>query len=146
MAGYNNPSLAAFMYATADEYGLKWKTGEDQLYLLSVGPGLQRPRLPSKYFIKKAPLAQAIHSLSALVHETSMTAQHNLQALSQPRAPFQINTEIKGLERAILGGAPLLQYERIDPPLKAARLGKELELPLSKKQQRNLHRIDLGTR
>jgi len=36
---YNNPAFQAFLIATLDRYGLQWRTGTDQLLLVSVGTG-----------------------------------------------------------------------------------------------------------
>ena len=36
---YNNPAFLAFQMATARPYGLNWKTGTDQLLVVSVGTG-----------------------------------------------------------------------------------------------------------
>ena len=144
MAGHANPALAAFLYATAAEYGLGWTTGEDQLYLLSIGAGFRRPERAGREIVRKAKLDQALCALNVLIHETSMTAQHTLQALSRPKVPFVISSEVNGLERTLLGPAPLLQYERIDPSLEPEALREELDVTLPKAQQRDLHRTDIG--
>jgi hypothetical protein len=39
MTPYNNPSFLCFRMATAPEYRLGWKTGEDRLMIVSVGTG-----------------------------------------------------------------------------------------------------------
>lgn len=36
---YNNPAFLAFQMATAAPYGVNWKTGQDQLLIVSVGTG-----------------------------------------------------------------------------------------------------------
>jgi hypothetical protein len=39
VTAYNNPALLAFQMATASPYELRWKTGTEQLLLISVGTG-----------------------------------------------------------------------------------------------------------
>jgi uncharacterized protein len=36
---YNNPAFQLFLIATTEPYNLNWKTGEDQLLLVSIGTG-----------------------------------------------------------------------------------------------------------
>jgi hypothetical protein len=81
-----------------------------------------------------------------MVHETSMMTQHTLQAISQPLIPFQLNGEVKGLERTMLGGAPLLAYERIDPQLDKDALLKSFEISLSDDDVQTLQKFDVSTR
>lgn len=146
MAGYNNPALAAFLYATADEYGLNWRTGPEHLFLLSIGTGFIRPRITRDEFRRLSSLQQAIHALRSMVHETSMMTQHTLQAISQPLLPFQLNGEVNGLERTMLGGAPLLAYERIDPQIDKDALLKAFEISLSDAEAKTLQKFDVSTR
>lgn len=142
MGGQNNPSLAAFIHSTAVELGISWPTGDQNLYILSLGTGYHRPAQDTKRFLGKIAAQQAVDVLQALIHETSITAVTMLQAVSTPTQPFQINTEIGGLEKTLLSGSNLLSFERFDPPISGEGLTQGLGLPYTDGQIRNLLRMD----
>ena len=43
---YNNPAYLAFQMATTKPYAVNWKTGADQMLIVSVGTGSARPVVP----------------------------------------------------------------------------------------------------
>lgn len=144
MGGHNNPAVAAFFYATAAEYNLNWATGADQLFMLNIGTGFQRPAFPAKKFRNSNVAIQAVRTLQGLIHETAMTAVFTMQALSNPTNPFRLNSEVLGLENTLVGGVPLLSYERLDPPIDREGLMKEYQLDYSPTICSKLGRMDIG--
>jgi hypothetical protein len=74
---FNNPSLLAVLMATLPVYKLNWDTGVDKLFVLSVGTGIQLPRmaqqgasqvtwLDSAGYVPRALMASLSHQQDAL--------------------------------------------------------------------------------
>lgn len=144
MGGLNNPSVAAFLYGTADEYGLKWPTGEAELSMLSLGTGFIKPTTDAKRFDKRLAADKALITLKGLIYETQTSAVSIMQAFSNPPKPFEVNSEIKGFENTLIGGRALLRYQRYDPPLARDKLETELGLRLSAKHAIEIQSMDNG--
>ena len=144
MGGLNNPSVAAFLYATADEYGLRWKTGEDRLSMLSLGTGFLRPNYNAKAFDRSTAAGKALKTLKSLIYETQMSAIMTMEAFSNSVAPFKINGEVGGLEKTVVGGTALLKFERFDPPLAREDLKKDLDLDFSPRDAKAFTEMDNG--
>jgi hypothetical protein len=51
------------------------------------------------------------------VYDTQMQGVMLMQALSEPRMPWRINSEIGDMAGVCVSGTPLLDYQRIDIPL-----------------------------
>ncbi|ANP47555.1 hypothetical protein ATE48_17415 [Candidatus Viadribacter manganicus] len=145
MGGMNNPALAAFLYATASEYGLKWAPGENELSILSLGTGHLKPVFSRQRFRGEAAAGQALFTLKGLLFESQTSAVAVLQALSNSARPFSVNSEIKGFEETLIGGRPLLRFQRFDPPLARTALAEELGIKVSEQQARELASMDNGS-
>jgi hypothetical protein len=144
MGGLNNPSVAAFLYATAHEYGLKWPVGEAELSMLSLGTGFIKPTTDAKRFDKRLAADKALITLKGLIYETQTSAVSLMQALSNPPQPFEVNSEIKGFEETLIGGKALLRYQRYDPPLARDQIEKDLGLKFSARHAIELQSMDNG--
>jgi hypothetical protein len=145
MGGMNNPSVAAFLYATAAEYGLNWPTGEAELSMLSLGTGFLKPVFSRERFRGEAAAGQALFTLKGLMYESQTSAVAVMQAFSNPVLPFEVNSEIKGFEKTLIGGRPLLRFQRFDPPLDRNALAQHLDLKLTKSQVREIASMDNGS-
>jgi len=105
---FNNPSLQAFMYATLNGYNVRWKTGQDQMLLVSVGTGTSDPsRTPSQIAAKGA-----INALLSLMDDCGSLVETMMQWISERPTARAIDGEIGDLHGDVLGGAPLLSYRR----------------------------------
>lgn len=145
MGGLNNPALAAFLYATAAEYGLNWPAGEDQLSIISLGTGYLKPVFSRERFRGEAAAGQALFTLKGLLFESQTSAVAVLQALSNPVKAFPVNSEINGFEQTLIGGRPLLRFQRYDPPLERSTLAEALGIKLSKGAAREVSSMDNGS-
>lgn len=113
---FNNPSLQAFMYATIDGYKVNWKTGADQLLLVSAGTGAADPsQMPSRVAAKGA-----LRALFSLMDDCASLVETMMQWMSASPTAREIDREIKALAPDLLGGAPLLSYLRYNASLVAA--------------------------
>ena len=123
----NNPSMQLFMLALEPAYKFGWKAGADNLMMTSFGTGSRRPGVDGKQFQGLPPGLRGVHALRAMVYDTQIQGIMMMQAFSEPKRPWRVNSEIGEMRGVCIGGAPLLDYQRIDVVLdtkpKARRRG-----------------------
>ncbi len=110
----NNPSLQLLMLALEPSYKFGWKSGADNLMMTSCGTGSRRPTVDGKAFQGLPPGLRGVHALRAMVYDTQMQGVMMLQALSEPKRPWRINSEIGDMRGVCFSGVPLLDYQRVD--------------------------------
>lgn len=142
MSGLNNPSFATLLYVLGDEYKLRWSSGVEDLYMLSVGTGYKRYIKRQEDFIGKVAGLQARDALTGLIHQSSFQTTMAMQALSYSTEPFILNSEVFGLAGTQIAGKPLLHYERVDAPLDGATQMDDLGLILNEIELGELERMD----
>ncbi len=112
---FNNPALQAFMYATLDGYNVRWKTGDDNLLLVSVGTGMSDPsQRPSQVAAEGA-----IKALFSLMDDCGMLVETMMQWISTSPTKRRLDREIGDLGQDSLAGTPLLSYLRYNLMLTA---------------------------
>lgn len=125
ISGHNNPAVSAIMTSTLPSYGFGevdattnkpsgWSIGDDQLLVTNVGTGWYRERQDPKEFLKKIPAKQAIDSLKGMINDTVRNDLHLLQAISNPTAPWYLNTEVGDLDAEYASKDPMISYQRYD--------------------------------
>ena len=117
VAGLNNPSLQAFLTATLKPYGLGWTCGADNLYIVSIGTGTWRKRLNRNAFMALSSGQKALEAVVGMIPDTSRQAIIALQAMSNPRKPWHIDTEIHDLDGCLCRDEELLSFQRFDAHL-----------------------------
>ncbi len=126
---HNNPALQLAMTAIAPAYGLGWKSGGDNLMIVSLGTGAPRPRHPEWVGRRRLALWKAMTALMSVTYDSSQLAISMLQWLGQSPQPWPINAEIgtltaqnpqTGMWVGTGPGAPAWTYLRYDAPLEAA--------------------------
>ena len=123
----NNPSLQLLMLALEPSYKFGWKSGADNLMMTSCGTGMRRPAVAGKAFQGLPPGLRGVHALRAMVYDTQLQGVMLMQAFSNPRKPWRVNSEVGDMSGTCISGQPLLDYQRIDVVLdtkpKTRRLG-----------------------
>jgi hypothetical protein len=110
---FNNPSLQAFMYATLKGYRVGWKTGADRMLLISVGTGTADPAIaPSRLAVEGA-----VKSLMGLMDDCGVLVETMMQWVSESPTAREVDREVGTLAGDLLGGAPLLTYQRYNVSL-----------------------------
>jgi uncharacterized protein len=105
---FNNPSLAAFMYATLEGYQVRWKTGPEELLLMSVGTGTSDPsQTPSAIAAKGA-----VKALFSLMDDCAALVETMMQWMSSSRTAQDIDRDVGDLRHDLIAGASLLSYVR----------------------------------
>lgn len=120
MSPFNNPALQAFMYATLEGYRVRWKTGADRLLLVSVGTGSRDPSIgPSR-----TAAGGALDCLMGLMDDCASLVETLMQWMSTSPTARQIDRELGDLSGDLLGGTPLLAYQRYNLSLTADKVHK----------------------
>jgi len=110
----NNPSMQLFMLALEPSYKFGWKAGADNLMMTSFGTGMRRPAVEGRAFQGLPPGLRGVHALRAMVYDTQLQGVMLMQAFSNPRKPWRVNSEVGDMNGTCISGAPLLDYQRID--------------------------------
>lgn len=126
----NNPALQLLLTVTEPAFGFNWPTGEDNLLIWSVGTGYVRKRFAKRDrkrrssakstadFRRLAYSAKVQAALEGYNHDICQQQITTLQALSRPRFPWYVNTEVRMQnETPTLGGAPMVTFQRYDARL-----------------------------
>lgn len=126
----NNPSLQLFMLALEPSYKFGWKSGADNLMMTSCGTGMRRPTVDGKAFQGLPPGLRGVHALRAMVYDTQVQGVMLMQAFSNPRKPWRINSEIGDMSGVCITGEPLLDYQRMDVMLEVKPRAKKRSDPV----------------
>lgn len=121
---YNNPAFLAFQMATARPYGMNWKTGTDQLLIVSIGTGSApraRPNLsPDDLWL----LDHAKSMPSALMNAASAGWDMACRTVGECRFGGHIDNEFgNGMEPLQSTIPKQFAYVRYDPDVTAKGLG-----------------------
>lgn len=125
----NNPSMQLFMLALEPSYRFGWRSGADHLMMTSCGTGMRRPGVDGRTFQGLPPGLRGVHALRAMIYDTQVQGIMLMQALSHPRKPWYINSEIGEMAGTCISGAPLLDYQRIDALLETKPKAKKKSDP-----------------
>ncbi len=139
---FNNPSLQLFLAASLPGYGFGWPTGRDKLLVISLGTGFERPRIDAAKFKSLNHYFKAVHALTTMIYDVGLHATATLQALSEPIAPWTVNSEIGDMRGQRASAGELLSFQRIDPTLDADWLTENLGLTFADRDVRRLAQID----
>lgn len=159
----NNPALQLLLAVTEPAFGFNWPTGADNLLLWSIGTGYVRKRFerrkrrrssarPIRDFRRLAYSSKVQAALEGYNHDISQQQITILQALSEPRFPWYVNSEVRmQIGTPLLSGAPALTFQRYDARLEideeALRRPEHIEELLGKqmsaKQVEKLRKLDI---
>jgi len=124
VGGHNNPSLQALKVATMPAYGFGWARGENNLLMVSLGTGAWRIQHDVAEFVAKYNWQKATDALAAMIQDTVVQNVMTMQALSRPRKPFTINSEIGNMVGQSIVDEPLLTFQRFDASIVAETVAR----------------------
>jgi predicted acylesterase/phospholipase RssA len=126
----NNPALQLLLTVTEPAFGFNWPTGEDKLLIWSVGTGYVRKRFakrernrrssarPISDFRRLAYSSKVQAALEGYNHDICQQQITTLQALSRPRYPWYVNSEVRmQISTPLISGPPALTFQRYDARL-----------------------------
>ena len=150
---FNNPALMLLMLAGIKGYGFQWGLGANNLLLVSIGTGTYRMPMKPGFFTRNISMLFAAQALRGLIGDSDVLSLTLLQWLSDPRQPWEINSEIGDLTGEVLGQSgtggdpkPLLSFLRYDARLEEQWLattgGADLKSKLTADYIGNLQQLD----
>ena len=119
VGGHNNPGPQALHVVTLPAYGFGWNRGADNLLMISLGTGAWRPQHDVAEFQSKYNWQKATDALAAMIQDSVVQGITVMQALSNPRKPWTINSEIGDMRGEMIVDQPVLRYQRYDARLDA---------------------------
>lgn len=119
---HNNPALQLFMTATLKGFPFHWKTGDDQILLVSIGTGFWEFERNLEAFKKNKLWHWAGDVISMLMDDASSLNQMILQYLSESKTAVSIDSEVGNLEGDLIHGKAAMTYLRYDAHLVNERL------------------------
>lgn len=137
----NNPALQALMTATMDGYRLNWKTGADQLLVVSVGTGKANAETGHAGVIAGTAAIHAVLSLKALMEDCGDQVETIMQWLSVSPTARRIDREL-GKAEPVLGGTALCSYLRYNVLLQPDWMAETLGLPMNAEACKALEAMD----
>ncbi len=109
----NNPALYLFLMSTLNRFPFRWKTGRDDILMVSVGTGFSDYREGAQDILKKKFLPQFLGIIvDNFLQDASEMNQTVLQSLAHTPQPTFIDEELGDLKDEYLGGQPMLTYLR----------------------------------
>lgn len=142
---YNNPAIALLLQSQLDAFKLKWKTGPDNLKIVSVGTGTYRKykkvrsRAETKlmkianFLNMRATMDMAIDSLMSVIDDAEVQSLMLMQWLGDtPREQrWHVNAEIEHMHGDQPPRHPLFRFFRYNVRLEQKYLKEELGIASS---------------
>ncbi len=119
---YNNPAMALLMLVKLQQHGICWDFGVDKLSVISVGTGWFRTKLSFQELGFAGPLKLAIQAMLSAIGDAQSLTLSQLQWLGQTSQPWEINTEIYGVEGNPPPGGEWFRFQRYDVSLELQKL------------------------
>lgn len=141
LSPYNDPSFALLQIARLKAFGLTWPVGEDQLFILSIGAGRYRDRIPARLAQRAGPLRIAYMSMRGMIGDGEVQTLATMQILGRSLLPQTVNSEVGTLDGDRLTDDPQFSYLRLDLPLEAEPLAAA-GLSVPHRDLRRFHRLD----
>ncbi len=123
----NNPALMLFLISTLKGFPFHWKTGADDLLVISVGTGSSRTRFALEDVLDNRLWDWAAAVPNMLMYDASMQNQLILQAISRSPNAVTIDREFQTASGDLTAHGAMLHYLRYDAPLNEKVL-EELKL------------------
>ena len=109
---YNDPSLQMLMLAALDGHGLRWRTGRDQILLISVGTGSSRHTFTAEKLMDMKAAEQGLRSLQSLMDDCTRMNHAMLQWLTLCLTPWTIDRAVGDMQMDSRSGPQLATYAR----------------------------------
>ena len=139
---FNDPALQLLMLAALEGHGFRWRTGKDQLLLISAGTGTYRSPPEAPGLFGKLAAGQGLRALSSLMDDCARTNQAMLQWLTDCLTPWQIDRAVGDMKLDSQSGPQLATYARYNVLLEQAWLSSALKIELSPDKLAQIRKMD----
>jgi hypothetical protein len=139
---FNDPALQLLMLAALDGHGFRWKTGRDQLLLISVGTGTHKNILSTSELLNMTAVEQGLRSLQSLMDDTGRVNQAVLQWLTHCVTPWTIDRAVGDMRADSANGPQLATYARYNVLLDQKWLNTEVKVAYQKDRLAKIAEMD----
>ncbi len=136
----NNPALQLFMVTTIKGFPFRWKTGEDDLMIFSIGTGNGRHKDKPENIVDRRLLDWAKEVPNMLMMGACRQNELFLLWISRSKTPRYFNMKIGDLKDDLLTPSPLLTYLRYNVILESGPLN-DLGFSISKDEAKSLQKM-----
>ena len=139
---FNDPALQLLMLAALEGHGFRWRTGKNELLLISAGTGTYRPSPQGPKLLDKIAAAQGVRALASLMDDCARVNQAMLQWLTDCLTPWQIDRAVGDMKLDSQNGPHLATYARYNVLLEQAWLSSTLKVELSPDKLTQMRKMD----
>jgi hypothetical protein len=137
---FNDPALQLLMLAALDGHGFRWRTGENELLIISVGTGSYKDT--SKSLLDGTAAGQGLRSLQSLMDDCARVNQMMLQWLTACLTPWFIDRAVKEMVLDSEKGPKLATYVRYNVLLDKKWLSERLGIDRTPGQLAKIAKMD----
>jgi uncharacterized protein len=135
---FNDPALQLLMLAALQGHGFKWRTGKDELLLISIGTGTYKePFSPQKFAA-----GQGLAALKSLMDDCARNNHGLLQWLTYCLTPWIIDRAVGDMKLDSDAGPKLATYARYNALLDAKWLKDELNVDATPEKLAQISQMD----
>jgi hypothetical protein len=140
---HNNPALVLFLMTILKAYGINWRTGPENLTIVSIGTGRHRKRAVPEEFGIGSNLWFSIGALVSLMNDSQEFVLMLMQYLGQSITdPWSINSEVRTLAGDAPSSGKQFRFLRYDIELDARWIAKHLGQSITEAEVLRLREMD----
>jgi uncharacterized protein len=139
---FNDPALQLLMLAALDGHGFRWKTGKEQILLVSAGTGTYKSTFSAKEIMNMTAVEQGLRSLQSLMDDTGRVNHALLQWLTNCVTPWTIDRAVGDMRADSANGPQLATYARYDVLLDQKWLSTEVKVDYSPDRLAKIAQMD----
>jgi uncharacterized protein len=139
---HNNPALALTLAALIPAYDLKWRAGDDNLLVVSVGTGSFRTLMNAGDGARTSAAMLAVRSLAGMIGDSEDLVLTVMSFLGKSPVSWPINSEIGDLSAAPRVADPMFRFLRYDARLDSQWLQQEIGEAFDEKAILGLRHMD----
>src|SRR5271165_3299218 len=139
---FNDPALQLLMLAALQGHGFRWRTGKDQLLLISVGAGTYQENTPAQKLTGATAAEQGLRSLQSLMDDCAQLNHGMLQWLTNCLTPWIIDRAVGDMKLDSRSGPQLATYARFNVSLQQDWLKGELGIDLPTDKIAQIRKMD----
>jgi len=139
---FNDPALQLLMLAALQGHGFRWRTGKDQLLLISVGTGTYQENTPAQKLTGATAAEQGLRSLQSLMDDCAQLNHGMLQWLTNCLTPWIIDRAVGDMKLDSRSGPQLATYARFNVSLQQDWLKGELGIDLPTDKIAQIRKMD----
>ena len=139
---HNNPCLQLLMLATLQGHGFGWKTGPNDLLIISIGTGTRRESANTEDPFGWVAAKQGVRALQSLMDDAAQLNLTLMQWLTRSLTHWWIDSEVQMMEADSQKGPSLATFARYNALLDAKWLASELGISYTDKDLNAISRMD----